>query len=75
MATLNVNGKDLQVDADPSTPVLWALRDTLGMTGCGTGWSAGSGCGSGWRLERQRRVSSTKVLRNFATFGAATARQ
>jgi isoquinoline 1-oxidoreductase alpha subunit len=33
MATLNVNGKDLQVDADPSTPVLWALRDTLGMTG------------------------------------------
>jgi isoquinoline 1-oxidoreductase alpha subunit len=33
MATLNVNGKDLQVDADPSTPILWALRDTLGMTG------------------------------------------
>jgi isoquinoline 1-oxidoreductase alpha subunit len=33
MATLNVNGKDLTVDADPSTPVLWALRDTLGMTG------------------------------------------
>ena len=33
MPTLNVNGKDLQVDADPSTPVLWALRDTLGMTG------------------------------------------
>lgn len=33
MATLNVNGKDLTVDADPSTPILWALRDTLGMTG------------------------------------------
>jgi isoquinoline 1-oxidoreductase alpha subunit len=33
MASLNVNGKDLQVDADPSTPVLWALRDTLGLTG------------------------------------------
>jgi len=33
MATLNVNGKDLAVDADPSTPILWALRDTLGMTG------------------------------------------
>ena len=33
MATLNVNGKDLSVDADPSTPILWALRDTLGMTG------------------------------------------
>ena len=33
MATLNINGKDLAVDADPSTPILWALRDTLGMTG------------------------------------------
>jgi isoquinoline 1-oxidoreductase alpha subunit len=33
MATLNINGRDQQVDADPSTPILWALRDTLGMTG------------------------------------------
>ncbi len=31
--TLNVNGKDMSVDADPSTPVLWALRDNLSMTG------------------------------------------
>jgi isoquinoline 1-oxidoreductase alpha subunit len=41
MATLNVNGKDLLVDADPSTLILWALRDTLGMSGtkfgCGQG--------------------------------------
>jgi len=33
MITLNVNGEPMDVDADPSTPVLWALRDTLGMTG------------------------------------------
>ena len=33
MTTLNINGKTLDVDADPSTPLLWALRDTLGMTG------------------------------------------
>jgi isoquinoline 1-oxidoreductase alpha subunit len=33
MTALNINGKDVDVDADPSTPVLWALRDTLGMTG------------------------------------------
>ena len=33
MTTLHVNGKDRQVDADPSTPSLWARRDTLGMTG------------------------------------------
>ena len=40
MAALNVNGKDLQVDADPSTPVLWALRDTLGLTGTKFGCGA-----------------------------------
>ncbi|WP_234150098.1 (2Fe-2S)-binding protein [Sphingobium sufflavum] len=28
-----VNGKPLSVDADPSTPLLWVLRDHLGMTG------------------------------------------
>jgi isoquinoline 1-oxidoreductase alpha subunit len=33
MVTLNVNGKDRSVDADPGTPLLWVLRDTLGMTG------------------------------------------
>ena len=31
--TLNINGKDTIVDADSNTPLLWALRDTLGMTG------------------------------------------
>jgi isoquinoline 1-oxidoreductase subunit alpha len=33
MASLNINGKTVQVDADPSTPLLWALRDNLSMTG------------------------------------------
>ena len=33
MAVLNVNGKSLQANADPRTPLLWVLRDTLGMTG------------------------------------------
>ena len=33
MTTLNINGKTQDVDADPATPLLWALRDTLGMTG------------------------------------------
>jgi isoquinoline 1-oxidoreductase subunit alpha len=31
--TLNVNGQTRVVDADPSTPILWALRDNLNMTG------------------------------------------
>ncbi len=33
MTTLNINGEVFEVDADPSTPLLWVLRDTLGMTG------------------------------------------
>ena len=33
MPTLNINGKDTAVNADDSTPILWALRDTLGMSG------------------------------------------
>jgi isoquinoline 1-oxidoreductase alpha subunit len=33
MTTLNVNGREHTVDADPGTPILWALRDTLGLTG------------------------------------------
>lgn len=31
--TLTVNGKAHAVDVDPQTPLLWVLRDTLGMTG------------------------------------------
>ncbi|MCU0398368.1 MAG: (2Fe-2S)-binding protein [Cyclobacteriaceae bacterium] len=35
MATfkLNVNNKTHTVDVDPDTPLLWVLRDTLGLTG------------------------------------------
>lgn len=33
MYTLRVNGETLTVDADPKTPLLWVLRDHLGMTG------------------------------------------
>ncbi len=40
MVTLNINGKDMQVDADPSTPILWALRDNLEMTGTKFGCGA-----------------------------------
>ncbi len=33
MATVNVNGTPHEVTADPSTPLLWVLRDELDMTG------------------------------------------
>jgi isoquinoline 1-oxidoreductase subunit alpha len=33
MARLTVNGQAHTVDADPDTPLLWVLRDTIGLTG------------------------------------------
>jgi isoquinoline 1-oxidoreductase alpha subunit len=33
MIKLNVNGKDVQVDVEPDTPLLWVLRDAIGLTG------------------------------------------
>jgi isoquinoline 1-oxidoreductase alpha subunit len=33
MTKLSVNGKALEVDVDPQTPLLWVLRDTLELTG------------------------------------------
>jgi isoquinoline 1-oxidoreductase alpha subunit len=33
MISLNVNGEIHQVDVDPEMPLLWVLRDVLGLTG------------------------------------------
>ncbi len=33
MTTLNVNGKQVTVDVEPEMPLLWVLRDELGLTG------------------------------------------
>ena len=45
MITLNVNGKSHRVDIEPTTPLLWVLRDTLGMTGTKFG-CGGALCGA-----------------------------
>ncbi len=41
MITLSVNGEDRRLDVDPEMPLLWAIRDSLGLTGtkfgCGVG--------------------------------------
>ena len=33
MPNINVNGKQLSVDVEPEMPLLWVLRDELGLTG------------------------------------------
>jgi isoquinoline 1-oxidoreductase alpha subunit len=41
MITLDINGRKVETDAAPDTPLLWVLRDHLGMTG------SKYGCGKG----------------------------
>ena len=45
MINLHVNGTIRAVDADPAMPLLWALRDLLGMTGTKYGCGIGA-CGA-----------------------------
>ena len=43
---LNINGKSLDVEAEPGTPLLWVLRDELDLTGTkfGCGVAACGAC-------------------------------
>lgn len=45
MMTLTVNGRSREVDADPQTPLLYVLRDDLGLNGAKFGCGLGQ-CGS-----------------------------
>jgi len=46
MISLSINGTTHEFDADPETPLLWVLRDHLGMTGTkfGCGIASCGGC-------------------------------
>ncbi len=45
MAKLNINGKPYDLDVDPSTPLLWAIREQAGLTGTKYGCGVAQ-CGS-----------------------------
>jgi len=45
MIDLNVNGKKYKVDADPNTPLLWVIREQIGLTGTKYGCGIGA-CGA-----------------------------
>ncbi|MEH6633416.1 MAG: (2Fe-2S)-binding protein [Halopseudomonas aestusnigri] len=45
MITFNLNDKKRSVDADPDTPLLWVIRDEIGLTGTKFGCGAGL-CGA-----------------------------
>ena len=45
MTTLRINGEKHTIDVDPTMPLLWAIRDIIGLTG--TKYGCGEGvCGS-----------------------------
>jgi isoquinoline 1-oxidoreductase alpha subunit len=45
MPTLRINGTQHEVEADPQTPLLWAIRDLVGLTGTKFGCGIGA-CGA-----------------------------
>ena len=45
MAKLNINGRDFDLNAEPDTPLLWAIREHAGLTGTKYGCGVGQ-CGA-----------------------------
>ena len=45
MVTLDINGKKYNLDVAPEMPLLWAIRDIIGLTGTKFGCGIGA-CGA-----------------------------
>src|SRR5262245_9534022 len=45
MVSFAINGKSIAVEAEPATPLLWIIRDHIGLTGTKYGCGAGL-CGA-----------------------------
>src|SRR5919202_2621665 len=69
--TLRVNGKTYQVDAEPSTPLLWVLRDSIGLTGtkygCGIAQCGACTVHVDWRATRSCVLPVSAVLSSRIT--------
>jgi len=65
MISLNVNGKIHSVDVESETPLLWVLRDTIGLTGTKYGCGAGL-CGACTVHVNERAVRSCTLPVNQA---------
>ncbi|MCX8227481.1 MAG: (2Fe-2S)-binding protein [Sulfitobacter sp.] len=70
MIEFEINGRSVSVDADPDTPLLWAIRDEVGLTGtkfgCGIGMCGACTVHVGGRATRScitplSSVAGTKV--------------
>ena len=63
MTTLQINGKSMKVDAPEDTPLLWVLRDHLGLTGTkfGCGMALCGACTVHLRRRRPRAPAMTPL--------------
>ena len=71
MVSFTLNNRQVSVDADPGTPLLWAIRELAGITG------TKFGCGVALRRlhgARQRRGERSCVARVGAMAGATSPR-
>ena len=58
--TLTVNGMSYEVDAEPETPLLWVLRDNIGLTGTKYGCGIAK-CGACTVLNDGRKAFSCQT--------------
>jgi isoquinoline 1-oxidoreductase alpha subunit len=63
MATLKINGKEHALNIESDTPLLWAIRDTIGLTGTKYGCGIQQ-CGACTVLIKDRSVRSCGVTVN-----------
>src|SRR5207253_3006110 len=63
MATyqLNVNGQSRQVNVDPSTPLLWVLREELKMTGTKYGCGISARCATYVRIREAIKSAAEQI--------------
>ena len=67
MIALNINGRPLEVDVDPSMPLLWVLRDVLGLTG--TKYGCGAALCGACTVHLNGQAARSCVLRVSAVAG------
>jgi isoquinoline 1-oxidoreductase alpha subunit len=68
---IRINGHDRSLDVEPDTPLLWALRDTLGLTGTKFGCGI-SACGACTVHLNGRAVRSCTMPVSLADGGTVT---
>ena len=69
MVTITINGEERQLDVDPSMPLLWAIRETLGLSGTKfdeAGKLVAAICHAGWMLVSADIIRGRTVTSYFS---------